>query len=104
MYVIVDPVFADVVVCQCRRCACMSWTRNNLAPIISRPEVNSSTKSCCGSRKMVRDKSDISPSTNFQTEVEDQIVKVHEMIAVPISAIPADRDRSTCCGRNVSTL
>jgi len=95
-YVVVDPVFADIVVCRCRRCACMSPTYDNLGPITGISEVKSSPKSCCGSRKMVWDKLDISPSVNSQTEFEDQVVKV---LAVPYSATSADKDRSICCSK-----
>src|SRR6266516_1169986 len=87
----------------------MSPRRNNFASITSQPEVKSSTKSCCGSRKMVKDKPDISPDVNSQTEMdgpEDQVVQVQEIdiAAAPIFAIQADKERSTCCGKNVSHL
>ena len=69
----------------------MSPRRNNFAPITSQPEVKSSPKSCCGSRKMVKDKPDISPDVNSQTEMdgpEDQVVQVQEIdIAAAEAAI-----------------
>ena len=98
MYVI-DPGFADVVVCQCRRCACKCPGANDLSPFITRTEVKSSPKSYCDSRKMPRNKWNISPTINSQTEKgqkEDQVVKVKEIDipVVPISAIPVDKDPS----------
>ena len=91
---VVDPGFADVVVCQCRRCACKSSRGNDLSPLITRAEVKSFPKSCCGSRKMLRDKSDISPTINSQTEKgqeEDQVFKI-DIPVIPISSIPVDKD------------
>ena len=100
---IVDPGFADVVVCQCRRCACKSPRGNDLSPLITRAEAKSFPKSCCGSRKMLRDKSDISPIINSQTEKgqeEDQVVKVQDIDipVIPISVIPVDNDLSNYSG------
>jgi hypothetical protein len=103
VYVIVNLGCADVVVCQCRRCACNSQTRKELSPLVTRAEVKSSPKSCCSSRKKVRDKSDISPTINSQTEIEaeeDQVIKVQDIDipAILISSIPVEKDPSTCCG------
>ena len=102
---VVDPGFADIVVCQCRRCACKSASRDDLSPLITSAESKSSPKLCCGSRKMARDKFDILPTINSQNEIdreEDQAVKVQvqeiDIPAIPISAIPVDKSPSTCCG------
>ena len=89
----IDPGFADVVVCQCRRCACKSPRGNDLLPLITRAEVKSSPNSCCGSRKMLRDKWNISPTINSQTEKgqeEDQVVKVQEIDIPVISMVDKD--------------
>ena len=97
MSVVVDQGFADVVVCQCRRCACKSPRGYDVSPLITRAEVKSSPKSCCGSRKIVRDKSDISSTINSQSEIEqeeDQVVRVQEIDipVIPIPAIPVDKN------------
>jgi hypothetical protein len=98
-----DPRFADIVVCQCRRCACKSTRRNDLSPLITRAEAESSPKSCCGSRKIATGKSDISPTINSPTEIEreeDQVVNAQEIDipVIAISTISGNKDRSPCCG------
>jgi hypothetical protein len=52
MYVYMLPVGTNgVVVCQCRRCACMNPRSSNLSQDVSREDSENIRGGCCGSRE-----------------------------------------------------